>query len=98
MDTSRSDALARNSIQTAGATVDIRGRVLAALLIGLTSGWLSWVAQTTPGFTRAGGDLLWALVAATDLRTGSDPYGHPFGPQWTPYPLPAALVALPFSF
>ena len=87
-----------HTMMEAGATVDVRGRIFAALLIAVAFGWLSWVAQTAPGASRPGGDMLWALVAATDLRTGADPYGRPFGPQWTPYPLPAALLALPFSF
>lgn len=87
------------SNQTSYKTPHIRSRISVALLIAAVTGWLSWAAQSAPGtLSRPGGDLLWALVAATDLRAGRDPYGHPFGPEWTPYPLPAALIGLPFSF
>jgi len=43
------------------------------------------------------GDFTWAYNAATDLLNGRDPYGHEFSRFWTPYPLPAALLALPFT-
>ena len=70
-----------------------------AILVGAACGYLSWAAQSSGGLlSRPGGDFLFALVAASDLRAGQDPYGRPTGPQWTPYPLPAALFALPFSY
>lgn len=47
---------------------------------------------------RGAADFRWALLAARDLFHGLDPYRHPIVPDFAPYPLPAALVALPFSF
>jgi len=70
-------------------------RALIALSVSVISAVLSWFAQVQ--LTRAGGDLLWAITAGSDLLAGRDPYGHPIGPHWSPYPLPAALVGIPFS-
>jgi hypothetical protein len=44
-----------------------------------------------------GTDFNWAVRAARDLLAGADPYARPFGPNAIPYPLPAAVVALPFA-
>jgi hypothetical protein len=43
------------------------------------------------------GDFLWALRSARDLLVGRDPYVYPFSPDAIPYPLPAALIGLPFA-
>src|SRR6185295_3440555 len=42
-------------------------------------------------------DLSWSFNAARDLLAGRDPYRHPPHANLIPYPLPAALVALPFA-
>ena len=38
-----------------------------------------------------------SLHVARDLIAGTDPYRHPRGPDDVPYPLTAALLAMPFS-
>ena len=43
------------------------------------------------------GDFLWALRGARDLLAGRNPYVYPFSPDAIPYPLPAALIGLPFA-
>jgi hypothetical protein len=46
-------------------------------------------------FQLGGADFNWAQRAAQDLLFGVDPYSHP-SPGVVPYPLPAALIGLPF--
>lgn len=41
---------------------------------------------------------MWAMQAARDLTDGHDPYSYPPHAHFIPYPLPAALAGLPFSF
>jgi len=72
-------------------------RALTAGFICGATAWLSWAAQVYVSH-KPGGDLLWAMTAGADLLFGRDPYRYVTGPYWTPYPLPAAFVGLPFSF
>jgi hypothetical protein len=76
-------------------------RVLLALLIGIISARLCYIARNAvnPGLP---GDFVWALDTARDLLAGRDPYAAymgnisptPFSP--IPYPLPVALFGFPF--
>jgi len=47
-------------------------------------------------FGIGAGDFTHALVEARDVLAGRNPYAHPPGPYWIPYPLTAAMLALPF--
>lgn len=42
-------------------------------------------------------DFSHALGMARDILAGRNPYTHPPGPYWVPYPLPAAFPALPLA-
>ncbi len=66
-----------------------------AALAGLLAG-AACTALTT-SFKIGAADFAWALRAARDLLGGRDPYAYTPGPDAIPYPLPAALVALPLS-
>lgn len=72
-----------------------RVRLLIAIGIALVSGLICWSALKLVG--SGAGDFTWSYVAAHDLLAGRDPYRYPTGPHWTPYPLPAALVAILFA-
>lgn len=69
-------------------------RVLASIAIGSTAGALCYFFLLHVGV--GAGDFTWAYGAANDLLNGEDPYRHEPSRFWTPYPLPAALVAIPF--
>jgi len=73
----------------------LRIRVLVSIAVGLVTGVVCFVRLRLLG--TAAGDFTWAYSAALDLLNGRDPYAHAFSALWTPYPLPAALVALPFT-
>ena len=70
-------------------------RVLVSIAVGLVTGLVCFMLLRFYG--TAAGDFTWAYSAALDLLHGRDPYRHEFSPLWTPYPLPTALVALPFT-
>jgi hypothetical protein len=64
-----------------------------AATIGVVSGTLCWACLHR--FQLGGADFNWAQRAARALLSGQDPYANiPTGT--VPYPLPAALAALPF--
>ena len=67
-------------------------RVRISIEIGIVSGVLCWL-----GHRGGAGDFAWAFHAANDLLAGRDPYNRPFGREAIPYPLPAAMLAVPFS-
>jgi len=69
------------------------GRLIIALQIGFYTGLLSWLDFANGGST----DFVWAIRSARDLLAGKDPYNYPFDMDRIPYPLPAALVGIPFS-
>jgi hypothetical protein len=71
-------------------------RLIVTLVVAGVSAVASWTAQTYKTHWP-GGDFNWAMIAAQDLIHGRDPYRYISGPEWTPYPLPAAFVGLPFS-
>jgi hypothetical protein len=77
-------------------------RVRISLLIGMVAGLFCWVGSRgrpeVPGWANRAGDFGWAILAAQDLWNGRDPYDHPFGREVVPYPIPAALLALPISW
>lgn len=70
-------------------------RLFYSLSIALMSGVFCYAVLVNSQTT---GDLFAALRMGRDLLAGSDPYRHPTGPDLVSYPLPAGLVALPFSF
>src|SRR5256885_582714 len=66
-----------------------------ATAIGLTSGVLCWTFLHR--FHLGAADFAWAYFAAKALLAGVDPYVNTrFGT--VPYPLPAAIVAMPLTF
>jgi hypothetical protein len=66
-------------------------RLRLSLEIGIVSAFLCWLAHRD-----GAGDFGWALHAARDLVAGRDPYDRPYGREAIPYPLPAAILGLPF--
>lgn len=68
-------------------------RLVVAITIGTLAGIVC--AFILGQATGAAGDFTWALRAARDMLAGQDVYARPFGEDLVPYPLPAALVALP---
>jgi hypothetical protein len=71
------------------------GNFIVAITIALASGALCWAFLHR--FHLEAGDFSWAHRAAQALITGINPYANT--PAGTiPYPLPAALLALPFTF
>jgi len=77
-------------------------RIRISVLIGVISGSFCWFGSRgrpeVPGWANRAGDFGWAILAAQDLWHGRDPYYRPFGREVVPYPLPAALLALPVSW
>ena len=71
-----------------------RVNFFCAVAIGIFSGTLCWIFLHH--FQLGAADLYWAHQAARDLLAGQDPYAHPL-PGLIPYPLPAAIVALPLA-
>lgn len=69
-------------------------RVSITLVIALLSGIVSWYYQVA--FQREAGDLTWALQAAQDLLDGRSPYARDLPSGMVAYPLPAAIIAIPF--
>lgn len=69
---------------------------LLAVLIGGLAGVLCATVLLRTG--SGAGDFGWSLRAARDLWYGRDPYAYPVAPDLVSYPLPAAIVALPFAF
>jgi hypothetical protein len=69
-------------------------QLLTAGLVSLASGSCAFMILVASGWGAA--DFAWALRAAGDLLAGYDIYRYPPGPYAIPYPLPAALVAMPF--
>ena len=77
-------------------------RVRISLLIGIISGLFCWVGSRgrpeVTGWANRAGDFGRAILAAQDLCNGRDPYDRPFAREVVPYPIPAALLALPVSW
>lgn len=71
-------------------------RMLVALGIGILSAlaYLLYSAQFPP---RPGIDFFWSLRAARDLLADADPYRYAASRFMIPYPLPSAILALPFA-
>jgi hypothetical protein len=65
-----------------------------AAAIGVASGTLCWAFLH--GFQLGGADFNWSHHAARALLSGENPYANT-PPGIVPYPLPAALVAIPFA-
>lgn len=70
-------------------------RILAAIVTGLVSASLCPVLNRGIGSERV--DFMWSLHAARDLLAGRDVYAPEANVDLIPYPLPAALVALPLA-
>jgi hypothetical protein len=68
----------------------MRKRITVAAAVGVASGTFCWFLLKH--MQQGAGDFRWALHLAERLFAGKNPYDTPF----EQYPLPAALVALPF--
>jgi hypothetical protein len=68
--------------------------LFTALAIALASGTLCWIYLHH--FHLGAADFFWAHQAARDLLAGKNPYATQL-PGLIPYPLPAALIALPLA-
>ena len=84
--------------RTIGHGRTVRGRLLVASLFGIF--WMVFVLQVNAGggLVTIDWDQLW--VAARGLLAGSDPYAAVEASRWPwplYYPIPAVIVALPFS-
>lgn len=75
--------------------MSLNRRLIMAALVGALGVGLCWFYNPAP--ERALVDLSWSFNAARDLLAGRDPYRHPPHVNLIPYPLPAALVVLPFA-
>jgi hypothetical protein len=73
----------------------MRIRLLVSIAIGISSGAMTWFLMARLGLGAA--DFNWAYDAARDLVAHRDPYAATL-PGIIPYPLPAALFAVPFSW
>lgn len=74
---------------------------IAAAIIGVLVGGLCFVILTAHNSVKpdvGAGDFQWSLRAARDLVAGQDIYRYPPGPHAIPYPLPAALAAMPLAW
>ena len=69
-------------------------RVLFSIFIAGIAGF--FCAQVLRATSNTG-DHYVSLRMARDLLAGADPYDSPVGFDWVSYPLPAALVSIPFS-
>jgi hypothetical protein len=81
--------------------MNMRTRFGIALLIGCLSGlFCAYIlSRTRTGVGDFGaGDFGPALRTARDLLAGKDPYGYIPSPYNIPYPIPAALLAMPLTF
>jgi hypothetical protein len=72
----------------------MRVRITVSLMIGLCSGAFCWTLLRR--FQLGAGDFNWSFDAARALLAHRDPFTSP-PPGVVPYPLPAALFALPFA-
>lgn len=73
----------------------MRIRILVSIAIGICSGLMTWFLMARLGLGAA--DFNWAYDAARDLVAHRNPYAATI-PGIVPYPLPAALFAIPFSW
>jgi len=69
-------------------------RAITAIGIGLVAGILCYDLLKV---TKSNGDFWLSMHVARDLLAGNDPYRRPAAPDDVPYPVTAALLALPFS-
>jgi hypothetical protein len=72
----------------------MRWRIAVSVAIGVASGIFCWFLLKH--FHQGAADFNWAYDAARRLLAGENPYVHT-QPGAIPYPLPAALVAMPFA-
>jgi len=74
--------------------------IAAAIFAALAGGLCFFILQAhnsvKPEVKAA--DFQWSLRAARDLLSGQDPYRYEPGPHAIPYPLPAALAAMPLAW
>lgn len=70
-------------------------RLLVAIAVGLFGALLCRFYNPAPEAGLV--DLSWSFNAARDLLAGRDPYRHAPSVNLIPYPLPAALVVMPFA-
>lgn len=70
-------------------------RALLSICIGVVAGSLCYDLLEA---TKSNGDFWMSLNVARHLVSGTDPYSRPAAPDDVPYPLTAALLAMPFSY
>src|SRR5215471_18532369 len=70
-------------------------RAITAIGIGLIAGVFCYDLLKV---TKSNGDFWLSLHVARDLLAGNDPYKRPAAPDDVPYPITAALLAMPFSW
>jgi len=81
-------------LQLMRSQITMRSRITVSLMIGLCSGAFCWTLLRR--FQLGAGDFNWSFDAARALLAHRDPFTSP-PPGVVPYPLPAALFALPFA-
>jgi hypothetical protein len=76
-----------------------RQTIFLALVIGMIVGIIrvGLAYQLRPLLGNGAGDFSFATLIARDVLRGDDPYRYEFGHDSVPYPLPAGLLALPFT-
>lgn len=73
----------------------MRTRLLVSGTIGVLAGALTWLLMS--GVNGGAGDFNWSYDAARALLSRQDPYSNT-PPGVIPYPLPAAMFAIPFAW
>lgn len=99
----RADLFAPPASTTNGIVMSVQRRLLIAIIIGVVSGIMTYT-NLSLSYQEAG-DFSWALHGAQRLLEGQNPYHDPALSPGNPYPysdklyypLPALLLALPFT-
>lgn len=76
--------------------MNLRRPWILASLLGLLCGAACFAIVTA--FHTGAADFTHALVEARALLAGRDAYAHTPGPYWIPYPIPAAMLAMPLAW
>jgi hypothetical protein len=87
-------------MQNSAAKAPMGTAMTGAAIIGLLVGGLCFVTLRAHNSVQPevkAGDFERALRDARDLLAHRDPYSYPPGPYAIPYPLPAALLAMPLA-
>lgn len=82
-------------IRSTRAPCALARRAVVAFLVGVLSAGGAWLFDAVHPIR--GTDSHWSLVAARSLLAGGDPYAQHTDASVIPYPLPAAIIAVPFA-